>query len=230
MATETGWSEPAPAPSARGTPPAPRARHAPQPSTGPETPPTPEAERAPAFRDETEAETGSAVSVSSLFQADTAPVRAASLSSATPFAIEALAAISPERAPASPLAVPDHPVTAAVPLAQAETPELIARIAASRPRPMAPGEHFEPESLPPAPIRPQPVAAAFVPPPTEIPRSARTPPSYAAGSPASERAPNVQISIGRLEVHAAPARAAPVRAALAQRPPLSLADYLAQRK
>ena len=47
---------------------------------------------------------------------------------------------------------------------------------------------------------------------------------------ASARAPDVQISIGRGEVHAAPSRAAPVRAAPARRLPLSLADYLARRK
>jgi hypothetical protein len=232
LATEAGWSESAPAPPARGARPA-RARHDPQPSTGPETPPTSQAQRAPASQDATEPEAGSAVSVSSLSQADTAPlpVRAPPLSLATPFAIEALAAVSPKRALASTPAVPAHPITAAVPFAEAEKPELTARVAASRPRPMAPGEHFEAKSLLPAPTLPRAVAAVFAPSPTEIPRSTRTPPPYAAaGLPASVRMPDVQISIGRVEVIAAPARAAPVRAAPARRPPLSLADYLTQRK
>jgi hypothetical protein len=48
------------------------------------------------------------------------------------------------------------------------------------------------------------------------------------GTPAS--APDVHISIGRLEVHATPARPAPVRAAPARQSGLSLADYLARRR
>lgn len=43
-------------------------------------------------------------------------------------------------------------------------------------------------------------------------------------------APDVHISIGRVEVHAAPARPAPVRAAAARQSGLSLADYLARRR
>jgi hypothetical protein len=126
------------------------------------------------------------------------PAHAPPLPSATPFAIEASAAVTPGRAQASPSTDP--------------------------------GAHFEAESRQPAAHRPRPAAAAFVPSPTEIPSSARTPAPYAAGLPASVRMPDVQISIGRVEVNAAPARAAPVRTAPARRPPLSLAEYLAQRK
>jgi hypothetical protein len=43
-------------------------------------------------------------------------------------------------------------------------------------------------------------------------------------------APDVQISIGVVEVHAAPRRPAPVRAAPARPRQVSLADYLAQRR
>ncbi len=43
-------------------------------------------------------------------------------------------------------------------------------------------------------------------------------------------APDVHISIGRVEVHAAPERPAPVRAAAARHTGLSLADYLARRR
>ena len=46
----------------------------------------------------------------------------------------------------------------------------------------------------------------------------------------SVRAPDVHISIGRMEVHAAPARATPPRPAPTLRPQQSLADYLARRK
>ena len=46
----------------------------------------------------------------------------------------------------------------------------------------------------------------------------------------SVRMPDVHISIGRMEVHAAPARATPPRPDPARRPQQSLADYLAQRK
>jgi hypothetical protein len=53
-------------------------------------------------------------------------------------------------------------------------------------------------------------------------------PTPAASAPA--RAPDVHISIGRLEVHAGPARAAPARPAPPRRPQQSLADYLARRK
>jgi hypothetical protein len=42
-------------------------------------------------------------------------------------------------------------------------------------------------------------------------------------------APDVQISIGVVEVHAAPRRPVPVRPAPARGPQVSLADYLAQR-
>jgi hypothetical protein len=226
LATEAGSSEPALAPPARAM------RHAPQPSTGPETPPTPQARRALAGQDATEAEAESPVSVSFLSPADMAPqpVHAPPLPSTTPFAIEASAAVTPGRAQASPSTVPAAPVTAAAPLAEAEQPELTARIAVSRPRPTASGAHFEAESRQPAAHRPRPAAAAFVPSPTEIPSSARPPAPHAAGSPASVRMPDVQISIGRVEVHAVPARAAPVRTAQARRPPLSLAEYLAQRK
>lgn len=46
----------------------------------------------------------------------------------------------------------------------------------------------------------------------------------------SVRVPDVHISIGRMEVHAAPARATPPRPAPTLRPQQSLADYLARRK
>ena len=229
-ATRAEWREPvaapAPTPPTRGMRPASRVGHIPRSSTGAEAPPTAEAQRAPASQDAMEAEAEWPVSMSSLSRGDMAPrpVHTPLLPPATPFAIQALAAGSPEWAQALPSAVPAHPVTAAARLAQAEKPELTARISTSRLRPTAPGETFEAESL-------QPVAAAFAAPPTEIPRSARTPPPYGAGlPPPAARVPDVQISIGRVEVHAAPARAAPVRAAPARRPPLSLADYLAQRK
>jgi hypothetical protein len=58
-------------------------------------------------------------------------------------------------------------------------------------------------------------------------RSARTEMSRLE-APAS--APDVHISIGRVEVHAAPARPAPVRAAPARQSGLSLSDYLARRR
>lgn len=47
---------------------------------------------------------------------------------------------------------------------------------------------------------------------------------------ASGRPPDVHISIGRVEVHAAPARPAPGHPAAPRRPQQSLADYLARRK
>ena len=64
--------------------------------------------------------------------------------------------------------------------------------------------------------RPQPAALER---PSAPPRRKR----HAAGAPA----PEVRISIGRVEVHAAPPRPSPVAAAPARRPALSLADYLA---
>jgi hypothetical protein len=57
----------------------------------------------------------------------------------------------------------------------------------------------------------------------------------AAANPVAEARPaarphDVRITIGRVEVHVAPGRAAPVRPATSRRSPLSLADYLARRK
>jgi hypothetical protein len=56
------------------------------------------------------------------------------------------------------------------------------------------------------------------------------PANPATESPLVPRPPDVRITIGRVEVHAAPGRAVPARPAASRRPPLSLADYLAQRK
>jgi hypothetical protein len=78
---------------------------------------------------------------------------------------------------------------------------------------------------------PPPTAPRFAPtPPVASPPPPFTPPAIAR-APAATHAPDIHISIGRLEVVAAPARTTtPVRAAPARRPSLSLADYLAQRK
>lgn len=70
----------------------------------------------------------------------------------------------------------------------------------------------------------------------ELPlRTVRTAPQTAVLPPASSGvplravAPEVRISIGTVEVHAAPPRPSPVRPPPARRPTVSLADYLAQR-
>ena len=74
------------------------------------------------------------------------------------------------------------------------------------------------------------------PPPHQPPFLERTAPvSRLAGPPAlaplpPNRAPEVHISIGHVEVHAAPARSAPARPAPVRPPPMSLADYKALRK
>jgi hypothetical protein len=61
-----------------------------------------------------------------------------------------------------------------------------------------------------------------------VPRPVRSEPPRLETSPASAR--DVHISIGRVEVHAAPVRPAPLRAAPARQSGLSLADYLARRR
>jgi hypothetical protein len=66
---------------------------------------------------------------------------------------------------------------------------------------------------------------------SEAPRGGRKAASDAMdGLPAATQMPDVRISIGRVEVHAAAARPAPPRAVVTRPSPLSLADYLAQRK
>jgi hypothetical protein len=246
LATEAVWSEPAAEPATAP----PEGERLPD----PETPAPSRPQRAPASQDATETGAESIASLWSLSRTGPAlPPRAPPLPPAAPLNIEASAGVSPERAQARPPTVPAHPMVAAAPLAQAEKPELTARIAASlhRPRapdaqaekpeltarnaaslrrPRAPDVQAEAESLRPAPHSLRLGPAAFVPSPIEITHAARATTPFGAGLPAMARAPDVQISIGRVEVHARPALAAAVPVALARRPPLSLADYLARRK
>lgn len=89
-----------------------------------------------------------------------------------------------------------------------------------------------------APPRPTLLAPSMVSPRAEI-RSAipirtagiapEAPPDVRQGAPAAARPPDVRITIGRVEVHATPPPVTRARVAT-RRPPLSLADYLAQRK
>jgi hypothetical protein len=79
--------------------------------------------------------------------------------------------------------------------------------------------HPEAERLQPTSHRPAPIPG--------VPRASAPVANAAVSAP---RPPHVHISIGRVEVHAVPARAAAARSAPVRRPQLSLADYLAQRK
>jgi hypothetical protein len=224
LATEAVWGEPAAEPASA-------------PPEG-ETPLAPEklapsrAQRTPASQDAKETGAESMAPLSSLSRTDPERLtpRAPPLSPAAPLSIEASAAVSPERARAPPPTVPTHAIAATAPLARAEKPELTDRMTASRRRSRAPDAEVEAESLRPALHSPRSGAAEFVPSPLEIARAARATTPFGAGLPAPAREPDVQISIGRVEVHAAPTRAAAVPVAPARRPPLSLADYLARRK
>ncbi|HYM74180.1 MAG TPA: hypothetical protein VET89_14455 [Stellaceae bacterium] len=133
-------------------------------------------------------------------------------------------AVRPEPVQAAPFAPPADPAGS---LAPAETLAATANIAASRRA--GSGPPAEAEALPPAAYRRPPVAAAFGPSAAASRRAAGTTTPFAASPPAPARAPDVQISIGRVEVHAGPARAAPPRVAQARRQPRPLADYLARR-
>jgi hypothetical protein len=242
LETEAGWSEPGADPAAaspnRDTPPAHRVKR---------TPPSPavsQVQRAPMSEDTTAAGTGPAAPLS-LSRRNVAPSPVNGVAAA--FADEASVDVSPEWGLASPPII-------AVYGAAAETPELIAGPQGLRPRPSAPRARIGTESLPLAPrhlteaelgqlppglrteVEPRqpanrrPPPGPFVPVSAEVPGGARAMPPALSGVSVSPRVPDVHISIGRVEVHAGPARAAPVRATPARRPPLSLADYLAQRK
>jgi hypothetical protein len=167
------------------------------------------------------------------------------------FAVKPRTAIASERVLASPQAVPARDAVSVTPPAQSGAEDRNTRSEAApardavsatppaqsgaadrntRSEAALPARHDASASattFQPARHSAQPAAAPFVPSPRAS--TAFALPSI-AGQTAPARAPDVQISIGRLEVHAALARAGPVRAAPVRRPSLSLADYLAQRK
>jgi translation initiation factor IF-2 len=120
--------------------------------------------------------------------------------------VPAVAASAAERAPAA-AAAPPAPAGRPAPAA----PPAVGREARGD------GEHAAPSILPPAAAERRPVPVA-----TDI-RPA--PPAEAARPAADQPAPVIEVTIGRVEVRAAPAARAPRR----EPPPLPLADYLERR-
>ncbi len=145
----------------------------------------------------------------------------ATISLASPVSIAA------ERSSDEPPGRPARPPPTAAEPARAPPPEPLSR--PNAPPPPAP-QTARAEPAPPDPDRrPSPGVSPF------LARAARLAATRAGAIEAHRAAPlapppDVHISIGRLEVHAAPARQAPARAAPARQPALSLADYLAHRK
>jgi hypothetical protein len=164
---------------------------------------------------------------------------------------DAQAAMRPDLSQAAPLPQSAAPVSdraspargrAAPPWTPADT--LAAPVAPNTPDRIGPAPVPPPAAQTMA--RPEPVSRTLSRdphPPAAAPKPARSPAQFppfhaekpaptpaTAPAPASPRIPDVHISIGRLEVHAAPARTTPVHSAPMRRPQLSLADYLAQRK
>jgi hypothetical protein len=84
---------------------------------------------------------------------------------------------------------------------------------------LAPDAHLMAERLQPTSHRPAPIPG--------VPRASAP---VANADVSAARPPHVHISIGRVEVHAVPARAAAPRSAPVRRPQLSLADYLTHPK
>jgi hypothetical protein len=207
LETETGWSEPIePAPASFVPPP--RSMPASQASTSAATEPVDPSSLQP--------------------RTEAAPPAVRS----PRFIVERPARISPERVQPLPLAVPTGRAATAAPRVLPGAMELMAPTAHSLPK--AFDALGEAPSVQPAPYRAASAASPFAPTATKMPGATRATatatPAHLAGQTVPARIPDVQISIGRLEVHGAPTRAAPVRAAPVRRPQLSLADYLARRK
>ena len=118
--------------------------------------------------------------------------------------------VSPTAIGAAPRTIPPETVEPS-PATSAGTPRPSPARAYEAAPPLPPRRRIEPPAVPPA----SPLAARIAAP---------------ASAPELRRLPDVHISIGRLEVHASPARVAPARATPARGPRVTLADYLAQRK
>jgi hypothetical protein len=143
----------------------------------------------------------------------------------------------PQVTPASPEAVPwpsRQPLAAAV-LPIPEERRSIPPVADPLAEAMVPEPQWPPS--PDAVLSPSPPSIALVPerlwldgarpsPLTTLPAASR---SAVPGRQMQAAAPDVQISIGVVEVHAVPRKSAPSLVTTARRPQLSLADYLAQR-
>jgi hypothetical protein len=141
-------------------------------------------------------------------------------------AIRPHVAIEPERdAPAATRDDPTVPSGVIPPAPPAVPPETVEPSRATLADTLRPSSAPAPEALIPLPMQRQIRPPAV---PSASPSAARIAVPAQALEP--RRLPDVHISIGRLEVHASPARAAPARATPARAPRVTLADYLAQRK